>query len=49
MPLAGMAGMAGARPSDADKEHATPGYLVDDDNATELTGKLPLVSPPVLE
>ncbi|NLU81945.1 hypothetical protein [Rhodococcus sp. HNM0569] len=44
-----MGGAGGARGNgDQDKEHKTPGYLVTLDNGTELIGKLPPVSPPVI-
>ncbi|OZE82505.1 PPE domain-containing protein [Rhodococcoides fascians A21d2] len=47
----GMGGMGagGARGAgDNDTDHATPGYLVDVGNGSELIGELPLVAPPVL-
>lgn len=49
MPGMGAMGAAGARGAgDNDGEHATPGYLVDVSNGSELIGDLPLVAPPVL-
>ncbi|WP_415971671.1 hypothetical protein [Rhodococcus sp. 077-4] len=49
MPGMGAMGGAGARGAgDNDSEHATPGYLVDVSNGSELIGDLPLVAPPVL-
>ncbi|MCJ0892537.1 hypothetical protein [Rhodococcus sp. ARC_M5] len=49
MPGMGAMGGAGARGAgDNDGEHATPGYLVDVSNGSELIGDLPLVAPPVL-
>ncbi|MDV8021125.1 PPE domain-containing protein [Rhodococcus sp. IEGM 1330] len=49
MPGMGAMGGAGARGAgDNDREHATPGYLVDVSNGSELIGDLPLVAPPVL-
>ncbi|KQU49375.1 hypothetical protein ASG84_05370 [Rhodococcus sp. Leaf278] len=47
----GMGGMGagGARGAgDNNTDHATPGYLVDVSNGSELIGDLPLVAPPVL-
>jgi hypothetical protein len=47
--MPGMGAMGGARGAgDNDGEHATPGYLVDVSNGSELIGDLPLVAPPVL-
>lgn len=49
MPGMGGMGAGGARGSgDNDTDHATPGYLVDVSNGSELIGDLPLVAPPVL-
>ena len=49
MPGMGAMGAAGARGAgDNDGDHATPGYLVDVSNGSELIGDLPLVAPPVL-
>jgi hypothetical protein len=47
--MPGMGAMGGARSAgDNDGDHATPGYLVDVSNGSELIGDLPLVAPPVL-
>lgn len=49
LPGMGGVGAGGARGAgDNDGEHATPGYLVDVSNGSELIGELPLVAPPVL-
>lgn len=49
MPGMGAVGAQGTRGAgDNDGEHATPGYLVDVSNGSELIGDLPLVAPPVL-
>ncbi|MDI9929025.1 PPE domain-containing protein [Rhodococcus sp. IEGM 1354] len=49
MPGVGGMGAAGGRGTgDNDGEHATPGYLIDVGNGSELIGDLPLVAPPVL-
>lgn len=49
MPMAGMAPGAGARGQGGeDKEHKTPGYLINEDNGNELIGELPTVGPSVI-
>jgi hypothetical protein len=44
MPMGGARGAKGGE----DEEHSSPGYLVSEDNGSEIVGELPMTAPPVI-